>query len=40
MAEVVVYSTMFCPYCHRAKALLKSKGVEFTEIDVNAKGIL
>ena len=34
MAEVVVYSTMFCPYCHRAKALLKSKGVEFTEIDV------
>jgi glutaredoxin 3 len=34
MAEVVIYSTMFCPYCHRAKALLKAKGVEFTEIDV------
>ena len=34
MAEVVVYSTMFCPYCHRAKALLKAKGVAFTEIDV------
>ncbi len=34
MAEVVIYSTMFCPYCHRAKALLKAKGVEFTDIDV------
>ena len=34
MAEVFVYSTMFCPYCHRAKALLKAKGVDFTEIDV------
>src|SRR3546814_16526707 len=25
---------MFCPFCHRAKALRKSKGVEFTEYDV------
>jgi len=34
MADVVIYTTMFCPYCHRAKALLKAKGVAFTEIDV------
>jgi glutaredoxin 3 len=34
MADVVLYTTMFCPYCHRAKALLKSKGAHFTEIDV------
>jgi len=34
MADVVIYSTMFCPYCHRAKALLKKKGVAYTEIDV------
>jgi glutaredoxin 3 len=33
-AKVVVYSTLLCPFCHRAKALLKSKGVSFTEIDV------
>ena len=34
LAQVVVYSTLLCPYCHRAKALLRKKGVEFTEIDV------
>lgn len=34
MAKVEVYSTEYCPFCVRAKALLKSKGVAFTEIDV------
>lgn len=34
MTEVKIYTTMLCPYCHRAKALLKDKGVAFTEIDV------
>ena len=34
MAKVEVYTTTFCPYCVRAKSLLKSKGVQFTEIDV------
>jgi glutaredoxin 3 len=33
-AKVVVYSTLLCPFCHRAKALLRKKGVAFTEIDV------
>jgi glutaredoxin 3 len=32
--HIVVYSTLLCPYCHRAKALLRQKGVNFTEIDV------
>ena len=27
--EVVIYTTMFCPYCHAAKALLKRKDVAF-----------
>ena len=31
---IVVYATLLCPYCHRAKALLRKKGVNFTEIDV------
>jgi len=35
MAKVEIYTTMFCGYCHRAKALLKSKGVEITEIPVD-----
>jgi len=33
-AKVIVYSTLLCPFCHRAKALLRQKGVSFTEIDV------
>jgi glutaredoxin 3 len=32
--KVQVYVTQYCPYCHAAKRLLKSKGVEFEEIDV------
>ena len=34
MAEVIIYSTKFCPYCISAKKLLKHKGVKFKEIDV------
>jgi len=29
-----VYSTLLCPFCHRAKALLRKKGVSFAEVDV------
>jgi len=35
MSEIVVYSSRYCPYCRRAKSLLASKGVSFTEIDVD-----
>lgn len=34
MAKVELYTTTFCPYCVRAKSLLKRKGVPFEEIDV------
>ena len=34
MARVEIYSTMFCPYCARAKSLLARKGVTFENIDV------
>jgi len=34
MATIEVYSGDFCPYCVRAKALLKKKGLEFTEYNV------
>jgi len=34
MVEVVIYTSPFCPYCHRAKRLLDSKGVAYEEIDV------
>ena len=34
MVEVELYTTPFCPYCVRARALLERKGVAFTEIDI------
>ena len=36
MALVEIYSTMFCPFCWRAKKLLKKRGVDYAEIDVMA----
>ena len=34
MAKVEIYTTNYCPFCSRAKSLLRNKGVSFTEIDV------
>jgi len=33
---VTMYSTSWCPYCDRARRLLKRKGVAFNEIDVES----
>jgi glutaredoxin 3 len=35
--KVVMYTTGWCPYCLRARELLKSKGVAIEEIDVDAR---
>lgn len=34
MSKVIVYTKDYCPYCVKAKALLKVRGVEFEEVDV------
>jgi glutaredoxin 3 len=34
MPAVEIYTREFCGYCDAAKALLRRKGVAFTEIDV------
>ncbi len=34
MQPVTIYATRFCGFCHAAKRLLKSKNIEFEEIDV------
>jgi glutaredoxin 3 len=34
--QVVLYTTSWCPYCARAKRLFESKGVSYTEIDIEA----
>jgi GrxC family glutaredoxin len=34
MPKVIIYTTNYCPFCFGAKAFLRSKNVEFEEIDV------
>lgn len=34
MARVEIYSTMFCPYCARARSLFEKKGVDYVDIDI------
>jgi glutaredoxin 3 len=36
MARVRVYSTRWCGYCVRAKALLESRGIEYEEISLDS----
>ena len=36
MSPVEIYTTRFCPYCSAAKALLRRKGVSYSEIDVSS----
>jgi glutaredoxin 3 len=35
MAEVDIYTTMWCPYCARAKSLLEKKGVAYHEVSLD-----
>lgn len=34
MQKIEIYTRSTCGYCHRAKHLLESKGVAFTEYDI------
>jgi glutaredoxin 3 len=34
MAKIEIYTTPWCGYCARAKALLDSKGAKYDEMDV------
>lgn len=40
MAEVIMYSTGYCPYCVRARELLQKKQVSFTEIRIDLQSEL
>lgn len=35
MAKIDIYTTTYCPYCVRAKALLQQKGVAFEEFNID-----
>ena len=34
MKEITVYTTDFCSYCERAKALLRRRGLTYSEINL------
>ncbi len=36
MAKIEIYTTPWCGYCARAKALLDRKGIVYVEIDVTS----
>ena len=35
MSKVEIYTKGYCPFCHRAKALLQQKGVAYIEYPVD-----
>lgn len=40
MTKIEIYTTQICPYCVRAKDLLKRKGISFEEIFVDGDDAL
>ena len=38
MAKIEIYTKAFCPYCTRAKGLLRSKGADYEEFDISMGG--
>lgn len=39
MATVIIYTTAWCPYCVKAKKLLDTKKVKYTEINVSKPAV-
>jgi GrxC family glutaredoxin len=37
MAKIQIYTQSYCPYCTRAKEFVKSKGLDFEEINLDGK---
>jgi glutaredoxin 3 len=40
MKAVTIYTTMTCPFCYKAKRLMKKQGIEFNEISVDLNSTL
>ncbi len=37
MSKILIYSSNICPYCIMAKRLLKNKGLDYSEINVDSE---
>ncbi|MFT6899529.1 MAG: glutaredoxin 3 [Paraglaciecola sp.] len=37
MSKVEIYTKGYCPFCHRAKALLEQKGIAFDEYKIDVQ---
>ncbi len=35
LKNITIYTSSFCPFCSKAKLLLKKKNIKFSEIDVS-----
>ena len=35
MKKIEIYTTTYCPFCVKAKSLLKKKNIKFFEIDIS-----
>ncbi|MCD6272894.1 MAG: glutaredoxin 3 [Deltaproteobacteria bacterium] len=35
MKKIIIYSTLICPYCIKAKQLLESKNVDYQEVRID-----
>lgn len=35
MSQIEIYTKNYCPFCHRAKALLDSKGLSYKEFEIS-----
>jgi glutaredoxin 3 len=40
MKKIEIYTTNYCPFCIKAKSLLKKKNIKFSEIDVSNDEVL
>jgi glutaredoxin 3 len=35
MPEITIYTTNWCPFCNRAKALLSKRGLSYSEVNLD-----